>query len=408
MIVLDGLGDRPVLSQGYRTPLEAAVTPNMDRLSKGGLLGLIDPISPGVKPGSDVANMALLGYDPNRYYTGRGALEALGAGLVLHPGEIAFRCNFATVDHSMRVVDRRAGRIHRYTSRLSKELNRMKLESTPDLKVEFKPTVEHRAVLVFRGSGLSRMVSDPDPKAHGLKVVQSKPLEKTHEAKKTAQALNEFVRTSHEKLKHHQVNKERIERGEAPANIVLPRGPGTNPELPSFKTKFNLRASCVTGTVLIKGICRATGVQVLHVRQATGGLRTDLGAKVKSVIDSFAQSDLVFLHIKGADVASHDGDFKSKVRFLEEADGAIGKIMDEVDIAENYILVTGDHSTPVEIREHSGDPVPVAMGGPDVPSSRVTKFCEAAASRGNLGRLRGLDLMPIVTDFIGRSSKFGN
>src|SRR5215470_17317875 len=170
LLVVDGMADRPLIDHDYKTPLEYANTPNMDRLAKAGLLGQMDPISPGVRPGSDVANLAILGYEPSRYYTGRGALEAIGAGLNLSPTDVAFRCNFATVDDDFRVEDRRAGRIRKGTSKLAKTVDAIKIDGVPGVKTTFKATVEHRGVLVLRGDKLSRMVSDVDPKEEGSKI----------------------------------------------------------------------------------------------------------------------------------------------------------------------------------------------------------------------------------------------
>src|SRR5213593_2215038 len=155
--VVDGMGDRPLIDHDYKTPLEYANTPNMDRLAKGGLVGLLDPISPGVRPGSDVANLALFGYDPAKYYTGRGPLEALGAGIDLGPNDIAFRVNFATVDDDFRVLDRRAGRIKKGASKLAKVVDDVKIDGVHGVKLIFKATTDHRGVLVLRGEKLSRM-----------------------------------------------------------------------------------------------------------------------------------------------------------------------------------------------------------------------------------------------------------
>ncbi|TMI23547.1 phosphoglycerate mutase [Candidatus Bathyarchaeota archaeon] len=348
LIIVDGMGDRPLIDHDYKTPLEYANTPNMDRLAKGGLVGSLDPISPGVRPGSDVANLALLGYDPARYYTGRGALEALGAGIDLRPNDVAFRVNFATVDDDFRVEDRRAGRIRKGASKLAKSVSEIKVESTTGVKTIFKPTVEHRAVLVLRGEKLSRHVTDTDPGEEGLKLVISRATDGSDEAKRTAAAVNEFVKRSHEVLRDHPLNQERANDGEKPANIILTRGAGTSPSLPSL------------------------------------------------------------VHVKAPDIAGHDADFKGKVRALEDVDGLVGHVIDEVDIGANYVALTSDHATPVGYGYHTGDPVPLVIGGPDVPASRVLKLSEASASRGNIGRIRGIDLMPVLTDLMGRSRLYGS
>jgi len=408
LIIVDGMGDRPLIDHDYKTPLEYANTPNMDRLAKGGLVGLLDPISPGVRPGSDVANLALFGYDPAKYYTGRGPLEALGAGIDLGPNDIAFRANFATVDDDFRVEDRRAGRIRKGASKLAKSVGEIKVESVPGIKTIFKPTVDHRAVLVLRGEKLSRNVTDTDPQEEGLKLVISRATDGSEEAKRTAAAVNEFVKRSHEALREHPLNQERANDGEKPANIVLTRGAGTRPALPSFKSMFDLRGACISGTALIKGIASAAGIDVIDVRGATGSVKTDYEAKAKAVIEGAKDKNFVVVHVKAPDIAGHDSDFKSKVRALEEVDTLVGHVIDEVDIGANYVALVSDHATPVGYGHHTGDPVPVVIAGPDVPASRVLKLSEASASRGNLGRIRGLDLMPILIDLVGRSRLYGS
>ena len=408
LIVVDGMGDRPLIDHDYKTPLEYANTPNMDRLAKGGLVGSLDPISPGVRPGSDVANLALLGYNPDKYYTGRGALEALGAGIDLGPNDVAFRVNFATVDDDFRIVDRRAGRIRKGASKLGKSVSEIKVESTPGIKTIFKPTVDHRAVLVLRGEKLSRNVSDTDPGEEGLKLVISRATDGSEEAKRTAAAVNEFVKRSHEVLREHQINQERANDGEKPANIILTRGAGIRPSLPSFKSTFDLRGACVTGTAMIKGLATAAGIDVIDVRGATGSIKTDYDAKAKAVIEGSKDRNFIMVHVKAPDIAGHDADFKGKVRALEEVDSMVGHVIDEVDIGANYVCLTSDHATPVGYGYHTGDPVPIVIGGPDVPASRVLKLSESSAARGNLGRIRGIDVMPVLTDLMGRSRLYGS
>src|SRR5437879_102426 len=392
------MGDRPLIDHDYKTPLEYANTPNMDRLAKGGLVGLLDPISPGVRPGSDVANLALFGYDPSKYYTGRGPLEALGAGIDLGPNDIAFRVNFATVDDDFRVEDRRAGRIRKGASKLAKSVSEIKIESVPGIKTIFKPTVDHRAVLVLRGEKLSKNVTDTDPQEEGLKLVISRATDGSEEAKRTSAAVNEFVKRSHEVLREHPLNQERANDGEKAANIVLTRGAGTIPNLPSFKSMFDLRGCCISGTPMVQGIAAAAGMEVMDIRGATGSIKTDYEAKAKAVIEGSKDKNFVLVHVKAPDIAGHDGDFKGKVRTLEEVDGLVGHIIDEVDIGLNYVALTADHATPVGYGAHTGDPVPAMIRGPALPCSTVVKLSQASAARGNLGRIRGLDLMPIITD----------
>lgn len=408
LIVIDGMGDRPLIEHDYKTPLEFANTPNIDRLAKGGLVGLMDPIAPGIRTSTDVATLAMFGYNPEKYYTGRGALEALGVGINMSPNDVAFRCNFATVDDDFRVTDRRAGRIRKGTPKLAKTVNELKLDSVPGIKFLFKPTVDHRGVLVLKGEKLSRMVTDTDPKEEGLKIGIARGKDGTEEAKRTASAVNEFVKRSHEALREHPLNQERTSSQENPANIIITRGAGTIPELPSFKSLYDLRGACVSGTAVVNGIAAAAGLEVIDVKGASGGIKTDYQAKAKATIEGSRDKNFVIVHVKAPDIAGHDADFKGKVRTLEEVDGLVGSIIDEVDIGANYVCLTSDHATPVGYGGHTGDPVPIIIGGPDVPASRVLKLSEATASRGNLGRIRGRDLMPVLTDLMGRSRLYGS
>jgi len=192
------------------------------------------------------------------------------------------------------------------------------------------------------------------------------------------------------------------------ANIILTRGAGTIPNLPSFKSMFDLRAACISGTAMIQGLAAAAGMELIDVKGATGSINTDYKAKAKAVMEGSKDKNFVLVHVKAPDIAGHDGDFKAKVRALEETDTLVGHIMDEVDIGLNYFALTSDHATPVAYGTHTGDPVPVIIGGPDVPASRALKLSEATAARGNLGRIRGLDLMPILTDLVGRSRLYGS
>jgi 2,3-bisphosphoglycerate-independent phosphoglycerate mutase len=408
LIVIDGMGDRPLIEHDYKTPLEFANTPNIDRLAKGGLVGLMDPISPGVRTSTDVATLAMFGYNPEKYYTGRGALEALGVGINMSPNDVAFRCNFATIDDDFRVTDRRAGRIRKGTPKLAKAVNELKIDGVPGIKFMFKPTVDHRGVLVLKGEKLSRMVTDTDPREEGLKVGIARAKDGTEEAKRTASAVNEFVKRSHEALREHPLNQERISNQENVANIIITRGAGTIPELPSFKSLYDLKGACVSGTAVVNGIATAAGLEVIDVKGASGGIKTDYQAKAKATIEGSRDKNFVVVHVKAPDIAGHDADFKGKVRTLEEVDGLVGSIIDEVDIGANYVCLTSDHATPVGYGGHTGDPVPIIIGGPDVPASRVLKLSEATASRGNLGRIKGRDLMPVLTDLMGRSRLYGS
>jgi len=421
LLICDGMADRPVHELANKTPLEIANKPNMDWLAKHGICGIMDTIAPGVPPGSDTAHLAILGYDPYEVYTGRGPFEAAGAGIDLKPGDVAFRANYATVDRNMVITDRRAGRIQG-TEPLADAISRIKLS---DAKFVFKSTVGHRATLVLKGEGLSHEVSDTDPHDVGKKPLPVRPLLKEEEsagpsypiiaggmrkyvirrnrAMKTAKILNEFSKKAHEVLKTHPLNLEREKQGLPPANYVLLRGGGIVPKLKPFQEKFSIKGGCVAAAALVKGVCRLAGMTVVDVPGADGSVRTDLDAKAGAALKLLEDHDLVLLHVKGFDEAGHDGNARAKIELIERTDSMLGKFIDAVDI----ITVAVDHTTPVSLKNHSGDPVPVLIYGPGVRTDDVQTFGERAVARGGLGRIRGKDLMPIIIDLIGKSEKFG-
>lgn len=408
LIVADGMADRPIKELGWKTPLEVARKSSMDFIAESGVCGIMDIVSPGIPPGSDTGNMALLGYDPYRYYTGRGALEALGWGLEVKEGDVCFRCNFATVDDDLTVLDRRAGRISNDdASKLAESLQKVKL-SDSSVKFLFQNTIQHRAALVLRGPKLSASVSNSDPKKVGEKVLEVKPLNNTAEASFTAKIVNELLQKFHRILKNHKVNHERVKRGLPPANIILCRGAGNIPNLPTLSEIYNINATCIAVTSLIRGVCKVAGMRLTTVEGATGTPQTDYLAKAKAAVEALkGDSHFVFLHVKAPDVTSHDGDFQQKIKVIENIDSMIAYIIDHVDMSETYIAITADHTTSCVTRNHEGDPVPIAITGPFVRKDDVKRYDERSCSKGGLGRIRGVDLMPMLMNFIGKVEKFG-
>ncbi len=407
LVIGDGMADRPLKELGWKTPLEAARKPSMNRMASVGICGIMDPIAPGIPPGSDTATLALLGYDVFEAYSGRGAFEALGSEIDVMEGDICFRCNFATVDENLVVLDRRAGRIaDSDASKLAESLKKVKL-SDSSVKFLFKNAVQHRAVLVLRGSKLSSAVSDSDPETVREKVLEIKPLNDSFEAKHTAKVLNELMRKFHETLEEHPVNRERVARGLPPANAILIRGAGTLPKIRLLSEIYGVNAMCVAATSLIRGVCRAVGMQLLTVKGATGTSQTDYIAKAKAAVQALEKNDLVLLHVKAPDVASHDGNFKQKVEVIEKIDKMLSYILNKVDVGETFVALTADHTTSCMTKNHEGDPVPLAIMGPYVRCDDVEEFGERTCAKGGLGRLRGKDLMPILMNFIGKVKKFG-
>ncbi|MBM4250292.1 MAG: 2,3-bisphosphoglycerate-independent phosphoglycerate mutase [Euryarchaeota archaeon] len=401
VVVCDGLGDRPVSGFGNRTPLQAAARPALNFLARNGACGILDIIAPGVRPGSDTAHLALFGHDPFKVYTGRGPFEAMGVGMEVRPGDVAFRCNFSTVDDRLNIVDRRAGRIREGTAELARALDGWEFEG---VEVHFKEGTEHRGVLLLRAPGLSSLVSDPDPHQEGVRPHECEP--KAPEAALTARVVNAFVKRSTEVLRDHPVNRARRRAGERPANIVLPRGAGIMPHIPTFRERFGMKCAAIAGVALVKGICRVSGMEVIDVKGATGGLDTDIEAKLRAALKALESNDLVFVNIKAADLCGHDGDPNGKVKVAKRIDRAMSLV--KKALPEGAILaLTSDHSTPCCVKDHTGDPVPLVIYGKGVRADRVRTFDEIACAEGGLGRLRGVDLLPVLMDLAGRAEKFG-
>jgi 2,3-bisphosphoglycerate-independent phosphoglycerate mutase len=404
LLIADGLGDRYVPELGDRTPLEAARTPTLDRLAAGGETGLLDPIAPGVRGGSDTGHLAMLGYDPYRYYPGRGPFEALGIGMEVRPGDLAFRCNFTTVDENLVVLDRRAGRINEGTVELAAAINGLQIE---DCTCYFKESIAHRAALVIRGPGLGPHISDVDPHADGERIWEARATQEGDAASaKAARILNQFVRQSYEVLDAHPVNAARRAAGLPPANIALPRGVGMSPDLPAFDPLHGVKSACIVEVGLVKGLGRYLGMDVIDVEGSTAGLDTDTTAIGNAVIAALQDHDFILCNVKGPDVAGHDSNAPGKVAILEKIDAMVAQIV-EATQGQIILMVTGDHSTPVTYGDHTGEPCPVLIWGPPVRRDSVTTFGETAASQGGIGRIRGLDIVRILTSYMGVQEKFG-
>ena len=403
LIILDGIGDRPIKDFGGKTPLEYAETPNMDKLAKMGILGQHDPIKPGQPAGSDTAHLSIFGYDPYKVYRGRGYFEALGVGLDLSRDDLAFRVNFATIENGI-IVDRRAGRI---STEEAHELAKA-IQENVKLPVEFifAGATGHRAVLVLKGMAAGYKVGENDPHEPGRP-----PLEFTwedEESKKVAEILKEFLRQACEVLEKHPINEKRRKEGKPPANYLLIRGAGIYPNIPiKFTEQWKVRAAAVVAVSLVKGIARAIGFDIYTPEGATGEFDTDEMAKAKKAVELLKEYDFVFLHFKPTDAAGHDNNPKLKVEMIEKADRMIGYIIDNIDLEDVVIAITGDHSTPCEVMNHSGDPVPLLIAGGGVRPDYTESFGERECMRGGLGRIKGHDIVPIMMDLMNRTEKFG-
>ncbi len=399
LVVIDGLGDRPIRKFGDKTPLEAAFTPNLDELASRGICGIMDTVAPGITPGSDTAHLSLFGLDPHKHYHGRGPIEACGAGLKLEHGDIAFRANAGTVDENLIIKDRRAGRIES-TKDLCKVIDGMEIDG---VKVILKPSSWYRAVLVLRGKGLSDKVSPNDIKKLGVPVQKVKPLDNSQEAKRTAEVLNKLTKISYEKWRDLDINKKRIKEGKLPANIILFRGAGTYVPVPTIEERYHMKSACIAGGGLYKGIGAFLGMNVINVPGATGKYDSDFMAKTKKAMEIIGDYDLVFVHMKATDSAGEDGNPELKREMIEKMDAAIGKLLG----FDGLLVVTADHTTPCELKKHSYEPVPLVMSGPGIRTDSVKAFGERSCSSGGLHRIRGLDLLPIIANHMGFSKLYG-
>jgi len=379
LLVIDGLGGLP--KEG-KTELETASTPHLDELAKKGISGMTDPVGRGVTPGSGPAHLALFGYDPLEFEIGRGALAATGIGFELGPDDLAARINFATVDKEGKITDRRAGRI---SSEKNKELCRLleKIE-TEDTELFVKTVKEHRAVLIFRGAGLSDELNDSDPQVTGVPPRTVEAL--SAKAEKAARVVNNFLRQAEEILKEH-----------APANMILLRGFAQHPRLPSLEEIYRLRPAAVAAYPMYRGIARLVGMDIL-----TTGEKIE--EEFQTLKDNFHNYDFFYLHIKGSDSAGEDGDFQRKVRVIEEVDRNIPIL---TDLCPEAIAVTGDHSTPAVLKAHSWHAVPFLLSSPWCRPDGGERFSEEACSRGGLGRFPALEVMPLLMAHGLKLAKYG-
>jgi 2,3-bisphosphoglycerate-independent phosphoglycerate mutase len=415
-IVLDGLGDLPIKELNNKTPLQAAVTPNLDRLAQKGKTGIVYPVEKGIAPESDIAVISLLGYDAHKYYTGRGPLESFAEGIALHDGDVAFRVNFATAaDDGKAILDRRVGRnlTTDEATALSKEINSKVTLSAATF--EFKNTIGHRGILVIRGmrSKLSGWITNTDPAydregAFGVAkekfenfVAASQPMpgyENSSEAKEAASLLNEFTQKSQKVLNESLVNKKRISEGKLAANVILSRDAGDHlPKFPRIDTLYNIRFGSFVQMPVEKGIALLTGMEIIDVPEATGHLDVDYPIWAKIALDSLKKYNGIYVHIKGPDEPAHDGNFNKKKEIIEAIDKFFfASLLPDLDINNTVIAVTSDHSTVCAIKAHSSDPVPLLVCGGNIQPDGSLSFSEKAAKLGSIGELRGQGIMPLL------------
>lgn len=413
------MGDLPTEEFANETPLEAAETPNMDSLAKKGKTGMMYTIGKGIAPESDVAVISILGYDPFKYSTGRGVLEAVGSDMKMKDGDLALRCNFATLGHGKEIIDRRAGRdlLTEEANELSKTINRViKLESYPT-DFEFKSTIGHRGVLVIRSrkSPLSSNISNTDPaysKVEGLGVAKAnvemvlkkcEPMDKTEEANTSAKLVNEFTEKSHKVLDEDKINKKRAAEGKLKANVILSRDAGhLLPKFYNISEKYGVRFISLTDMPVERGISKLAGMEMTVLPPPSGALGNDCILRVKKLLELLPSYDCFYIHIKGPDEPGHDGDFKRKTELIATIDKYFfGELLEKIKLEDNIICVTADHSTPCKLKGHSDDPVPLLITGNKIKGDKVSKFSEKDCKKGSLGILEhGTELMPKLISFL--------
>jgi 2,3-bisphosphoglycerate-independent phosphoglycerate mutase len=383
LIVLDGLGGLPDPGTGL-TELEAAATPNLDRLARGAALGLQLPVGHGIAPGSGPGHLSLFGYDPVQFNIGRGVLSALGVGFAVKPGDIAIRLNFATIDAEGRVTDRRAGRpSDEENRRLVKKLQE-NVKAPGGLQVFFESEKEHRAVLVLRGRQLSADLADTDPQEEGVPPLPARAT--SPDAEITAGLLQTILDAAFDVL-----------RDEKAANAILARGIDAYHPFPTFQERYKLNARAIAKYPMYRGVARLVGMDQARV--------PDSDAETVAVLaESFDEYDFHFIHFKAMDSRGEDGDFAAKVKAIEAVDALLPQIE---ALKPDVMLITGDHSTPARLRAHSWHPVPVMITSPWCRPQPDATFGERACARGELGVVPGRELMTLALAHAGRLAKYG-
>ena len=383
LLILDGLGGLP-MEKGGLTELEAAATPNMDRLAAEGTLGQTVPIRPGVTPGSGPAHLALFGYDPISYDIGRGALSATGVGLKVKPGDVAARGNFCTLDENGLISDRRAGRISsEVAAPLVARLQEIQIEG---VGIEVKQVKEYRFAIVMRGTGLHSDIEDTDPQQTGLAPLRPKANDPA--AERTADLFAAWIEAAQEVL-----------ADQPQANGVTLRGFATDPALPQFGDAYGLKAACIAVYPMYRGVASLVGMDVIHFE---GESPEDEFAALEEVWHAY---DFFFVHIKKTDSMGEDGNFEGKVEVIEATDAALPGLL---KLNPEVLIITGDHSTPSKMRYHSWHPVPFLISAPELAlPDLATEFGERQCARGGLGTFPAVDTIPLALAHAGRLDKFG-
>jgi 2,3-bisphosphoglycerate-independent phosphoglycerate mutase len=386
ILVGDGMGDYPMAELGGKTPLQAAVTPHLDELARRGELGLARTIPPGMEPGSDIANLAIMGYDPERYHTGRAPLEAAALGVKLGPREVAFRCNLVTLrvdNDGIFMEDYSAGHI---SSEEAREIIQVLDSSLGQEGRRFYPGVSYRHLLVWT-QGDAAWHTYPPHDWTGQEV--------GHLMGGDAQPLWDLIRASWPVLKDYEINRRRLAQGKKPATSIWLWGQGRPPQMPTLKERFHLTGAVISAVDLIRGIGKYAGLKSILVPGATGFLDTNYAGKVAAALDALKNLDLVFVHVEAPDEAGHSGELKLKLQAIEDFDArVVGPMRAGLDQLGDYrLLVLCDHLTPLALRTHTAEPVPFILYDSRTPGDHPRPYSEAAAKNAGLLLDQGADLL---------------
>ena len=379
IIIGDGMADIPLKELNGETPLQRAEIPNMDIIASKGVSGMLKTVPNQMLPGSDVANLSIMGYNPSKYYTGRGPLEAASVGAQMDKGDVAFRCNFITEDSGI-LTDFNAGHISTIeASELIETLNQKFY-----LHGKFYLGTSYRNVFLLKDKQSALLESTPPHDVVG-ELFEENLLKPSLD--KNAVLLNKIMIESRKILKNHPINERRIAEGKKPANMIWLWGQGVKPTIPTFKDKYGLKGATITGVDLVKGLGIYMGLTNVHVPGATGYYDTDYCGKAKNALETLETHDLVFIHVEAPDEAGHAGDLEEKMVAIERIDHRIvGKLLDELPSFNDYSLaILPDHPTPITIKTHTSDPVPYAMCSTTNKSDDIMKYDEYSASKGSMG-----------------------
>lgn len=398
IILGDGMADEPIPELNGRTPLQQANTAAMDQLAREGATGLLQTVQHGYHPGSEVANMAVLGYDMDEVYEGRGVLEAASIGVQLEPGEMAMRCNLVSIEKDL-LINHSADHI---TTEEAHVLINYLNEHLGSDRVAFYPGVSYRHLLVIKGGNKHLDCTPP----HDIPLMPFEPAlikPQTAEAQETAELLNELIFQSQKLLSMHPVNLKRIASGKSPANSIWPWSPGYRPAMQTMKEQYGVNSGAVISAVdLIKGIGRYAGLDIIEVEGATGLYDTNYEGKVKAALQCLQTKDFVYLHVEASDEAGHEGDVALKVRTIEDLDKrVVAPIMKAVRQMNEpiAIAVLPDHPTPCAIRTHTAEPVPFIIYKPGMEPDATQQYDEfSVKENGRYGLLKGDEFIRAFLD----------